>query len=329
MTEREIEAFLTIVRTGSISAAAEVLYVTQPALSRRVRALEQELGYQLFIRKKGLRNIELTAEGKTFISLAERWKTVWNESRALKDMDRSGVFHIGSVGSVGTYLMPMVLERFMEKNPDCSLNFHQCHSFEGYKYVEDGSLDLALVSDDMFSQDVLTVPAFKGKMVLAVSGQLKASSGQLKASSGQLKASSGQLEASSGQLKVSSGQPERMLSPSCLDPEKEIRLPWNPEYDTWHDYWFGLGVRPRVMLDQMSLMEYFLREKGCWVIDTEYIARMLKERGGEDICGLQDGPVESVIYYLVKKGKCARYAVEFLDIMKQVLGDMDGLNMLI
>ena len=57
MTEREIEAFLTIVRNGSISAAVEVLYVTQPALSRRIRALEQELGYQLFIRKKGLRNV--------------------------------------------------------------------------------------------------------------------------------------------------------------------------------------------------------------------------------------------------------------------------------
>jgi len=36
-----------------------------------------------------------------------------------------------------------------------------------------------------------------------------------------------------------------------------------------------------------------------------------------------------VIYYLVKKGKCARYAVGFLDIMKQALGDMDGLTMLI
>ena len=322
MTEREIEAFLTIVRTGSISAAAEVLYVTQPALSRRIRALEQELGYQLFIRKKGLRNVGLTAEGKAFISLAERWKTVWNESRALKDMDRSGVFHIGSVGSVGTYLMPMVLERFMEKNPDCSLNFHQCHSFEGYKYVEDGSLDLALVSDDMFSQEVLTVPAFKGKMVLAVSGQLEDSSCQSEDSPGQ-------PEASPGQLENSPRQPERMLSPSCLDPEKEIRLPWNPEYDTWHDYWFGLGVRPRVMLNQMSLMEYFLREKGCWVIAPEYIARMLKAGGGPDICGLQDGPAESVIYYLVKKGKYARYAVEFLEIMKQVLGDMDGLNMLI
>lgn len=63
--------------------------------------------------------------------------------------------------------------------------------------MEDGSLDLALVSDDMFSQDVLTVPAFKGKMVLAVSGLLE----------------------------DSPRQPERMLSPSCLDPERKSACP--------------------------------------------------------------------------------------------------------
>ena len=81
MTELEIEAFLAIVRTGSISAAAQKLYVTQPALSRRIHALEQELGYSLMVRKKGVRSIELTSQGKAFISLAEKWKTVWNESR--------------------------------------------------------------------------------------------------------------------------------------------------------------------------------------------------------------------------------------------------------
>lgn len=82
-----------------------------------------------------------------------------------------------------------------------------------------------------------------------------------------------------------------MLSPSCLDPEKEIRLPWNPEYDTWHDYWFGLGVRPRVMLDQMSLMEYFLREKGCWVIAPEYIARMLEAGAGRISADCRTAPL--------------------------------------
>lgn len=307
MTELEIDAFLTIVRTGSISAAAQKLYVTQPALSRRIRALEQELGYGLMIRKKGVRSIELTAEGKAFISLAEKWKSVWNESRELKGIDRSRTFHIGSIGSVSTYLMPRVLERFMEAHPDCSMNFHNCHSLESYEFVENGSLDLALVSDDMFSQGVLTVPAFKGRMVLVASEDTDF----------------GDI------LDADCERQENVIGPSDLDPEKEIRLPWDPEYDMWHDYWFGPGVRPRVMLDQMSLMEYFLREQGCWVIAPEYIAQMLKARGGFKLYEMLDGPQETVIYYLVKKGKNPVYASEFLTVMKQVLGGTGGLTMLI
>ena len=72
-------------------------------------------------------------------------------------------------------------------------------------------MDLALISDDMFSHTVETVPAFKGKMVLATRQSFEHSPG-----------------------------------PLSLDPKKEIRLPWDPEYDLWHDYWFGPRVRPRV-----------------------------------------------------------------------------------
>ena len=62
MTFLEIEAFLKIAQCGSFSAAAEKLYITQPALGRRIRALEEELGYSLFIRNKGVRHVELTGE---------------------------------------------------------------------------------------------------------------------------------------------------------------------------------------------------------------------------------------------------------------------------
>ena len=57
MTKLEVEAFLMIVKTGSISAAAQSLFVTQPALTRRVQALEEEIGYKLFERRRGIRNI--------------------------------------------------------------------------------------------------------------------------------------------------------------------------------------------------------------------------------------------------------------------------------
>lgn len=57
MTKLEIAAFLAIVEHGSISATAEQIFVTQPALSRRIQALEKELGYRLFERDKGMRAI--------------------------------------------------------------------------------------------------------------------------------------------------------------------------------------------------------------------------------------------------------------------------------
>lgn len=294
MTEREIEAFLAIVRTGSISGAAKALYVTQPALSRRIDALEQELGYGLMVRRKGQRNIELTVQGRAFIPLAEKWREMWKETLELGNMEAELWFHVASVGSVSTYLLPEALERFMAENPDCPLTFHNCHSFESYEYVEKGEMDLAFVSDQMFSAAVDTVPAFKGKMALLTSGTFE-------------------------------GKP----SPSLLDPRKEIRLPWEPSWDQWHDYWFGPRARPRVILDQMSLMEHFLKEKGSWVIAPEYIGRILEKNEEVFLYELEDGPPESIIYYLVKKNSRNRFRESFLKVAKEVLGEMEGITVLL
>jgi len=293
MTELEIEAFLAIVKNGSISAAAQELYVTQPALSRRIGALEQELGYCLMNRKKGVRSIELTREGKAFISLAEKWREMWNETRQIGTLGSRQSLHIGSVGSISTYLLPEALAGFMEQNPDCPLVFRQYHSGESYEHVEKEEVDLAFISDDMYSHSVDTVPFFSGKMVL-----------------------------------LATDWREKTVRPSDLDPQKEIRLPWNPEYDMWHDYWFGPGARARVLLDQMSLMEYFLREKGTWVILPDYIARSLSLEPGWRIHELEEGPPDTVIYYLVKKDSIGKYVSQFLETTRQVLSGKDGVNLL-
>ena len=63
MTEQDVKIFLAVVRWGSISAAAEAMFITQPAVSRHIRELERELGCQLVRRGKGLRHIELTEQG--------------------------------------------------------------------------------------------------------------------------------------------------------------------------------------------------------------------------------------------------------------------------
>lgn len=69
MTKTELEAFFTVLQYGSISAAAERLFITQPAMSRRMKAIEDELGYSLFERGRGQRSVELTENGKEFVSV--------------------------------------------------------------------------------------------------------------------------------------------------------------------------------------------------------------------------------------------------------------------
>ena len=66
MTYQDIHTFLTIASSSSLSKAAESLFVSQPALSHRLSALEEELGTELIIRRKGSRTLELTDAGQRF-----------------------------------------------------------------------------------------------------------------------------------------------------------------------------------------------------------------------------------------------------------------------
>ena len=65
----QVQAFLEVARTGNVSRAAEGLYVTQPALTARIQALEKELGEALFVRTG--RGVRLTDAGRVFLPCAE------------------------------------------------------------------------------------------------------------------------------------------------------------------------------------------------------------------------------------------------------------------
>ena len=70
-----------------------------------------------------------------------------------------------------------------------------------------------------------------------------------------------------------------------LDPEEQIRLPWNPEYDIWHSRWFPLDVNPSLTADKMEFLEYFLNGKK-WAVIPLLVARRFKR---QDVVDLSDG----------------------------------------
>lgn len=84
MDHKDITIFLELVRCRNISKTAENLYLSQSAVSSRLKALEAEMGCQLVLRFKGQRSVELTRQGEEFISVAERWKLLLEETEAVK-----------------------------------------------------------------------------------------------------------------------------------------------------------------------------------------------------------------------------------------------------
>ena len=106
MTQQEIDAFLAIAEQGSVTGAAEALFLTQSTLSNRLRVLERELGIELFRRGRGQRRIELTEAGERFIPLAEKWRLLWRETASFSTQQR---LDFVSISSVNTYIMPQVL----------------------------------------------------------------------------------------------------------------------------------------------------------------------------------------------------------------------------
>ena len=103
-----------------MTAAANSLFITQPALSRRIQALENELGYPLFIRGKGIRSNELTLQGEHFFPVAKKWLQLFQETEAINQLSYTEPFAISAIGSISSYLLSNVFHHFIfpAKRPD-------------------------------------------------------------------------------------------------------------------------------------------------------------------------------------------------------------------
>lgn len=113
------------------------------------------------------------------------------------------------------------------------------------------------------------------------------------------------------------------VHPSALDPAKELRLPWNPEYDLWHSFWFSTAAVPRAVLDQMSLLEEFFSWQDnwpdSWAIVPAVVAVPLAQRLSLMVRTLESGPADEIIYYLRGPQRNERLVATFLSCLRREL----------
>ncbi len=165
----QLEAFVEVARRRSVTGAAEALYVTQPALTARLNALERALGTTLLDRRRR-GGTQLTEAGRAFLPYAERALEAVDAGRTLLSAvaeGRGGQIAIGCSPAVSTYALPAILHAFATTHPDVQLAVRTGHSEEVLELVKRGQVEVALIRS-LRDPEVESITLYEDELVLVV-----------------------------------------------------------------------------------------------------------------------------------------------------------------
>lgn len=146
MEEKDFALLRTLNETRSITRAAEQLYMTQSAMSKRIRAIEEELGVELLLRSRS--GVRFTPAGEAVLSRCSSAARELEQMRLeLGGLGRSvgGTLKAGISTSYALYRLPDVLKEYHRCYPDVKLNITTGKSGNLYRKLVQGDLDMAII----------------------------------------------------------------------------------------------------------------------------------------------------------------------------------------
>lgn len=262
MDMESVRIFLDVGRLGSMTAAAEEHYMTQPALGKRIAALEKELGISLFRRGKGQARAELTPEGKAFCDIAERMLLLNDQALELKADAGKEYLTIASIRSAHDFVVPQLVLKLKRQHPNLSVTVEEHHTAEIIELLEKRRIDFGII-------------------------QTEAPSEQLK---------SELMYQESYRLVVKPNSPlagKECIPPESLQAEHGIFQVFDAAYENWFTrYWRPYSVKVRVNTTPTAI-QYF-SEKEDWMIVPNAVAFHLEKQGFVSISIAGELPVHSV-----------------------------------
>ena len=172
MKLQQLRYVLAVAENGlNITAAAERLHTSQPAVSKQIRQLEDELGLKLFTRRgKALTGV--TDEGREVVERAEIiLREVGNIQRLAQNLKREdhGLLSIGTTHTQARYVLPPVISQFRERYGEVSLSMHQGTSEQLAQMVDSGQIDFVIATGggDLFPE-LVRLPCYHWDRVIVV-----------------------------------------------------------------------------------------------------------------------------------------------------------------
>ncbi|MBB6453717.1 DNA-binding transcriptional LysR family regulator [Salirhabdus euzebyi] len=159
MTEKDWELLLTLHKEGSITKAAQKLYISQPALTYRIKQIEKEFNSQIILR--GSKGVVFTSEGDYLVKYAESMKRQLQIAKDnLTNMKNNiqGILRIGVSSNFAMYQLPNILEGFLAKFPNIEIDLTTGWSSKVLKLIQSEEIHVAIIrGDHVWSGEQITL----------------------------------------------------------------------------------------------------------------------------------------------------------------------------
>ena len=275
MNRGDLQLFMTILEENNLIKAAELLYLSPSTAGARLRAMEDELGFELFERKRGVKTALPTPKGQDFARLASQMLALWNEADQITRSQEKPALSIATVDSFLDHnLSPLYRELVSDHGFSLDIKCYPADMI--YALVAKKQADLGFALYHTNDPHVNVRPVMEDDMVLVT--------------------------------------PESCpwispVDPTGLSPERELftgshfnsNVGWGPEFRLWHDRYIGASRRPLVTASSISILTGFLEIGDYWTVMPSTTARGLAEQFPVKILELDPAPPKRTLYMLTHK----------------------------
>lgn len=250
MNTQNARVFLAIAETGSLSAAAEKLYYSQPTITSSLNQLEKELGMKLVSRRQGVRNITLTDAGRAFLPVAKRIADIDIVVNKFKQSQSISCIRIAAGASPQEYMVADIIRRLKESLPDIMIQPYSAPQ----KQIPDGlatcTYDAGFYTTHSEDSTVPSIPIFEeGYCILCPANTVL---------------------------------PDRLLTAADLDPSFEVANVYSTAQPSgvteWRRRHLPVDASPFMRPSMISSVENYLTDPRCWAILPTVAAAYMSER---------------------------------------------------
>lgn len=165
MTLRHLKIYIAVCKYGSITTAADRIFLAQPTVSLAIKELEEHYGIKFFDRIS--RKLYITEIGKNFLDYAIHIVTLFDEmERGIKDWDSIGRLRMGASITIGTYYLPKYISDFQQMNPNVSINVKIDNSESIEQKIIENELDFALIEGTVHNPSIESIEYMRDKLIL-------------------------------------------------------------------------------------------------------------------------------------------------------------------